>query len=208
MSRILDRESIEAILYGAAFFSTGGGGPLSTGLAMLAGLAAEMEIRLPLVDPADMEPEAFAATAIGFGSPDAFEGSPFGPEAALAFDKYAQMVAAEGREIRYLCSLEYAGFNTFTPMYVALKRGLGLLDVDLNGKAVMDLSASLGMLSGQRLYPMVLAAADGSVVVVDAGDTGDIAFGEQIMLEMAKQREMRIGLANNILDRTEVLEKT
>lgn len=208
MARILGKQDIIEILYGAAFLSTGGGGPLATGLSMLEELAQEGQIALPLIDPAEMEDGTFAATAIGFGSPDAFSNAGFGMEAVYAFDKYAEMMQAEGTPIRYLCSLEFAGFNTFTPMYVAIRRGLGLLDIDLNGKAIMELSSSLSQLTGQRIYPMVLAAADGSTVVIDAGDRNNIAFGEQVMLEVAKLCDMRLGLSNNLLSKEEVLEKT
>lgn len=208
MLQVLNKEDITEMLYGAAFLSTGAGGPLSTGISMLESLEKEMEIKLMLADPKEMENDAFAATAIGFGSPDAFKNADFGIEALYAFEKLSNIAAQTGKKIKYLCSIEMAGFNTFTPMYVAMKMNLPILDIDLNGKSIPELSVSLASIYKYNMYPLVMANCEKKITTVEAPEGESITYAEKILLEVARLNDMRLGISYLALSREDVINRT
>lgn len=208
MSRILDKKDIEAILYGAAFLSTGGGGPLKVGLKMLEKMECQGPISLELLSPEDMDEDGYAATAIGFGSPDAFDTADFGMEAVYAFRAYREHMLSQGISVKYLSSLEFAGFNTFTPMLVAIKEGLPFLDTDLNAKAIPELNSSLCKFYPEKLFPIFLSNAKGDVVAINTGEDIDIAYSEKIILDVARLNEMKLGLCNLAMSKKDIRELT
>ena len=75
----------------------------------------------------------------------------FGPDAVHAFKAFQKAFIAEGKEVKYLQSGEMGGFNTFTPMLVAIlsdkdpAKRIKMVDVDCNGRAVPELKLYFDM---------------------------------------------------------------
>lgn len=208
MSEILNKDDIVEILYGAAFLSTGAGGTLSTGLNMLDELEKEMEIKLEMIDVDEMLDDEYAALAIGYGSADAFIDTKFGDEALFAFERLQKNMESENINIKYLYSLEYAGFNTFTPMYVAIKKGIPFIDTDCSGKAITSLKTSLYTIKGGTAYPMVISNSKGDTMVGYTKDPKDFESAELMMIQMAPAYGMKLGVSTAVIDKKSIKEKT
>lgn len=208
MSEILNKDDIVEILYGAAFLSTGAGGTLRTGLNMLNELEKEMEIMLEMIDVDEMLDNEYAALAIGYGSADAFIDTKFGDEALFAFERLQQSMERENINIKYLYSLEYAGFNTFTPMYVAIKKGIPLVDTDCSGKAITSLKTSLYTIKGGIAYPMVISNSKGDTMVGYTKDPKDLESAELMMSQMAPAYGMKLGVSTAVIDKQSIKDKT
>ena len=73
----------------------------------------------------------------------------FGPDAVHAFKAFQKAFIAEGKEVKYLQSGEMGGFNTFTPMLVAIlsdkdpAKRIKMVDVDCNGRACPEMNTTL-----------------------------------------------------------------
>ena len=116
--RKLYKQDIVEILYGATLLGAGGGGSLSQGLE-----AAGEVIELEMLDLAEIGDNEYAAMVAGLGSPVAMldpDMPMFGPDAVYAYRAFQTAFKAEGKECKYLYSGEMGGFNTFTPMLVAI----------------------------------------------------------------------------------------
>lgn len=123
MRKLYEQDIIE-ILYGATLLGAGGGGSLKQGLGMLDGLKKDGNaIEVDLLDLDEIGDNEYAAVVCGLGSPVAMldpSKPAFGPDAVHAFKAFQKAFIAEGKEVKYLQSGEMGGFNTFTPMLVAI----------------------------------------------------------------------------------------
>lgn len=208
MRQILNKEDIIEILYGAAFLSTGAGGSLLTGLKMLDELEEEREIKLEMISVEAMKKDDHAAMALGYGSADVFIDTKFGDEAVYAFEGLQKIMAKENIDINCLYSLEYAGFNTFTPMYVAIKKGLPLVDTDANGKAIPSFEISLYTIRGGITYPIVMSNTKGDITVGYPKDPMDFEASDLMVRQMGKAYGMKLGVSTGVIDKKGIKEKT
>lgn len=208
MSKILNKHDIIEILYGAAFLSTGAGGTLRTGLNMLNDLEKESEIKLEMITVDEMQDDDYAALAIGYGSADAFLDTKFGDEAVFAFEGLQKIMKQEYKNVNCLYSLEYAGFNTFTPMYVAIKKGIPFIDTDANGKAIPSLKISLYTINGGITYPIVMSNAKGDITVGYPKDPMDFEASELMVKQMAAAYGMKLGIGTSVIDKAGIENKT
>ena len=90
---------------------------------------------------------AYAVMVAGLGSPVAMldpDMPRFGPDAVFAYRAFQKAFAAEGKKLEYLYSGEMGGFNTFTPMLLAIlsdkdpAKRIKFVDADGNGRAVPE----------------------------------------------------------------------
>lgn len=189
MSRILNKEAIENVLYGATFLGSGGGGSLKDGLRLLDGFSDE-EIKLELLDPAGMLENTYAASVGGIGAPKAMIESNFGDEAIYAYEGMEKIAFFSGKDIKYVMGGELGGFNTMVPIYVALKKGIPFIDGDGNGRAVPELSTGLQPIHDVLPFPLVVAGGNGDVVGIFIKDHRDHASAEN--------HARHISMANNM----------
>lgn len=208
MGKILNKDDIIEILYGAAFLSTGAGGTLRTGLNMLNDLEKESEIKLEMINVDEMNDDDYAALAVGYGSPDAFLDTKFGDEAVFAFEGLQKIMKQENINVTCLYSLEYAGFNTFTPMYVAIKKQIPLIDTDGNGKAIPSFKISLYTINGGITYPIVMSNSKGDITVGYPKDPMDFEASELMVSQMCAAYDMKIGVSTCVIDKAGIQEKT
>ena len=207
MRRILDGENIRAILYGAAFLSTGAGGTLNTGLRILDDLEKEGGVSLELITPDEMEEDGYAATVIGYGSPDVFLNTAFGADAQYAFDGMRATLAREGKKLSAIYSVELAGFNTMTPIYVAVKNHMPLLDVDCNGKAFPTFEKSLYTVRGGLTTPICMGGGQGDYIHFVPGDPMDFDTADRVIHKVCEVYE-KIGLGTCVIPADKVASLT
>ncbi|MEA4963137.1 S-methyl thiohydantoin desulfurase domain-containing protein [Lutispora sp.] len=211
--RKLYKQDIIEILYGATLLGAGGGGSLSQGLSMLKGLEDSGEkIELDLLELNEIKDNEYAAMVAGLGSPVAMldPNQPmFGPDAVNAYRAFQKAFIAEGKECKYLYSGEMGGFNTFTPMLVAIlsdkdpAKRIKFLDVDSNGRAVPELNTTLNVYYGHPPKPMGLGSLHGDEIAVYPITDHS---GEQIARQLCMLYNMRIGFATWGMNKAEMAE--
>lgn len=212
MRKLYEQDIIE-ILYGATLLGAGGGGSLKQGLAMLEGLKKDGEvIELDLLELDEIGDNEYAAMVAGLGSPVAMldpEQPMFGPDAVYAYRAFQKAFIAEGKECKYLYSGEMGGFNTFTPMLVAIlsdkdpAKRIKFLDVDSNGRAVPELNTTLCVFYGHPPKPMGLGSLYGDEVAVYPVTDHS---GEQIARSLCMLYGMRIGFSTWGVNKAEMQE--
>ena len=197
MRKLYEQDIIE-ILYGATLLGAGGGGSLKQGLDMIQGLKDDGEqIELDLLDVSEMRDDAYAVMVAGLGSPVAMldpDMPRFGPDAVFAYRAFQKAFAAEGKKLEYLYSGEMGGFNTFTPMLVAIlsdkdpAKRIKFVDADGNGRAVPELNTTINAFYDHPPKPMGMGSLYGDEIIVYP--TTDHS-GEQIARQMCMLYKMR-----------------
>lgn len=214
MSRVLKKQDIIEILYGATLLGAGGGGSLQYGLDMVEHYEKEKkDIDIELLDIDEINDDEYAAMVAGLGSPVAMldENLPmFGPEAVNAFRAYQKALKLENKEVKYLYSGEMGGYNTFVPMLVSILSGdeasdrIKLVDVDGNGRAVPSLDCTLTDLRGLEPYPLGLGNWTGDEIIALPTDN---KAGEVIARQLCMAYDMRIGFATWGLNKEDMKTK-
>lgn len=210
MRKLYEQDIIE-ILYGATLLGAGGGGSLKQGLDMIQGLKDDGEqIELDLLDVSEMRDDAYAVMVAGLGSPVAMldpDMPRFGPDAVFAYRAFQKAFAAEGKKLEYLYSGEMGGFNTFTPMLVAIlsdkdpAKRIKFVDADGNGRAVPELNTTINAFYDHPPKPMGMGSLYGDEIIVYP--TTDHS-GEQIARQMCMLYNMRIGFATWGMNKEEI----
>ena len=93
--RLLGKEELENIAWGAIVFGAGGGGPCQLGL----GLIKNMENEVELFELADLPDNTNAVQVGGIGAPRVASEKPFGPEAINAYEAIKKMASVGGTDI-------------------------------------------------------------------------------------------------------------
>jgi len=194
--KILDRQSLEDIVWGSTILGAGGGGSPHDGLKLIGGI--EKEIILLSVE--DLPESDHAVVVAGIGAPKAMLEKGFGPEAVLAFETIKNMVAVGGIRIDYLMPGEIGGLNTITPLYVAAQRGIPVVDADGNGRAVPELSTCLFPIYQIPISPLVVANKEGDTIVAYLGNPLNAVAAETIARTAAISFGMVAAFATWIVD--------
>lgn len=210
MSRVLKKQDILEILYGATFLGGGGGGSLSFGINMLEKLEEQgEEIAFEMLEVDELEKDDYAAMVAGLGSPVAMLEGTFGPDAVHAFKAFQRAFAAEGKTVKYLYPGEMGGFNTFVPMMVAIlsdkdvSKRIKFVDTDGNGRAVPELNTTLTDLRGYPPSPIGLGNGTGDQIIAYATDD---KAAEVIARQLCMAYGMQIGFSTWGLSRDEMKE--
>ena len=146
--RILGKEELYDIVYGAAIYGTGGGGSLTVGLSMIDD-ALRQGRTFTLVDFDELDGDDMIATPYSCGA--------VSPVSDAEKKKYARLPDCEkehynmaleqmerfiGKPIRACISTELGGGNTAKAMYVAATTGKYIMDADPAGRSVPALQHS------------------------------------------------------------------
>lgn len=180
MSRILKKEDIVNILYGATLLGAGGGGSLQDGLKGIRDTEKHMDIQVELITADEMEDNSYVGIVAGVGSPVALKQHLFRDEALYAYDALKNAAAFEGKTLKYVMSGETGGFNMFTPMLVAMEKGLKVVDADGCGRAVPGLDVTLFTVHGVPSSPLALATCKGDSAIAYLKDPQDFRTVEAI----------------------------
>jgi len=178
--RLLYRKDFENIIAGATLLGSGGGGSPKGGMDLINSALSEPSKAVRLVS-ADSAPDMDMVVMVaGIGSPLAFLKKGFDIEAVHAFDAMERLYMMAGQRASFLVPGEIGGFNLVTPMYVAVKKNVPVIDADGNGRAVPELETSLWPLYGIPSSPCVLADKKGNVVILYTRDPLDSATCELV----------------------------
>lgn len=166
MFKITD-ESIEDLAVGSAILGSGGGGDPTYAKWMLRHQLAEygpISIRTPE-----------SLTESDWVVPLALMGAPLvSIEKVLSGQELEAVLDAierdSGRQITALMIGEIGGANAFTPLLIAGKRGLPVVDADLLGRAFPRLEMNSATLQGLSVSPVWMADALGHQVCIRADD--------------------------------------
>ena len=175
--QLTTRTEIEDFVHGLVLFGTGGGGGPAAGIIeRLAGeLAAGTQIGWTAID--DLPDDAWTFSVAGVGGRAPAEG----PEPALLartglneykYDDFSDMLLEAARTLTGLYDVEPGGIiavelgssNTVTPMLVAARLGVPLVDGDYCGRAKPEIHQSMLEIAGRGVWPLVFVDRWGDVV--------------------------------------------
>lgn len=201
MGRTLNREDIIDIIYGATFFGAGGGGSIANGMELLDKF--DKNVELIVDDLKDMDENAYSVMAAGLGSPLAMKERGFGPEAISVVEGMMKVPADSGKKVTHIYSGEQGGFNTMVPIYAAISLGLPVLDLDGNGRAVPELNTGLLPIYDIPIDPLVLANANGDIVVGHPKEPLDSVACETIARSICMAYGMSVGFSTWMMSKAD-----
>lgn len=161
--RRLTRQEAEDLVWGAALFATGGGGPPEAGLRMVEALYSA-GLSISLARPEELR--GYAASPYFVGSVKRGRGP--GPEElrALLGRAVEQLGSLLGSPIGATVATELGGGNTAVALYCASLLGLPALDGDLMGRAGPELHQSTAHVVGVPVTPSLICTLGGDMVIV------------------------------------------
>ena len=168
--RELTKQSLYDIINGCAIASTGGGGTLSEGLALIDRAIAEGGV-FKLVSLDELSDDALIGVPYFCGALTQQEENPLAkyPElpqplgvlAAQSMERYLK------REFDAFMSTELGGTNTAQAFYTAASMGRSIVDADPAGRSVPELQHSTFFLHDIPIAPMSIADAYGNSAIFD-----------------------------------------
>ncbi|MGM0724357.1 MAG: DUF917 domain-containing protein [Actinomycetota bacterium] len=169
MTWTLTPDDLPDLARGAALLGTGGGGDPYIGRLMV-----EQAMRehgpvtvLDPADPADLPDDLFVIATAMMGAPTVMiEKIPRGDEPVLALRRLEQHL---GRTADATIPMECGGINSMTPLLVAARTGLPVIDGDGMGRAFPELQMETFGVYGVPGSPMVVAGDHGESVLIDTG---------------------------------------
>lgn len=180
--RLLDEQNVADIAMGAAVLGTGGGGNPYIG-TIVAREAIRKYGQPTLYSLDELDDDALVVPAAGMGSPTVSnEKLPSGEDIIIAFQKLEQYL---GRKIDATMSIEIGGGNSTTPIYVAARLGIPIVDCDGMGRAFPEIQMVTQSLYGISATPMVMCDERGNAVIIEAIDnTWTETFARSIAINM------------------------
>lgn len=165
------QSDIEDFLDGLTIFGTGGGGEPEWGRVILNNEFVQGR-DLVIVDPEDIEDDAFVCSGGIMGSVKSLEGISY-EEICQEWEKFFPLVEAirtmermVGKKVNYLVPFELGGLNTPVIMAAASRLGIPMLNADGNGRSAPETQMISFIGHGISLYPMPLVDKENNVTVV------------------------------------------
>lgn len=186
--KYVDKERMTALIQGAGFLASGGGGPIVNSLKLLEGT---VDTRVPVVSIDDVlaAPTEKLTVVVAFlGAPDAMANLTNGDQVIHAFQRMRDYVKdTMGKEIGYLIPVETGAISMLAPYLVAVNdSSLSIVDADGAGRAVPSLT--MLTFSGNKLStnPSVMASSNEEAIVLEINDaTLDESFARPILANAA-----------------------
>jgi DUF917 family protein len=209
MARIIKKENIVSILYGATLLGAGGGGSLSDGLKCLADLEADTgkDFECRMIDADEMADDQYAGVIAGTGSPAVLKQVHWRAEGVNAFNALKHICFFEGKDINYLISGEQGGFATFTPFLVCSILGMDVVDACCCGRAVPGLDATLANVHGIPTSPLVVSSKEGNTIVAFPKDPFDGKRAENIQRNYVQSQGWIAAFGTWICSRDDIKNK-
>lgn len=168
---IFKKEDIEEFLDGLTIFGTGGGGEPEWGRVILNN-EFEKQREMRIVDPEDVEDDAFVCSGGIMGSVKSLEGISY-EQMTASWEGFFPLVEAikvmeklRGRKVDYLVPFEIGALNTPVIMAAATRLGIPMVNADGNGRSAPETQMISFIGHGIHLYPMPLVDKNNNVTVV------------------------------------------
>jgi DUF917 family protein len=183
---------LECLSIGSAILGSGGGGDSSYALLM-AKYQMERYGPVDLISVEDLKAEDCVVPLATIGAPlvtmERLLGSKQLEEPLIRIEKEL------GRKPTVLMPGEIGGANAFTPLLIAAKLGLPVLDADLIGRAFPELQMNSCNLKGLRATPAVLTDCLGNSQFVDAPNVEALEkLARNITMEMGSSASITLHL--------------
>jgi uncharacterized protein len=178
----LDMEAIHDIAVGTTLLGAGGGG--ETYLAELQlQQAIENGANIQLMDVADVPVDALVVACGWMGAPTVQkEKYANGSEAELGLEKLEQVM---GRRVDAIFPIEIGGQNGLSPLLLAARRGIPVLDCDGMGRAFPEAHMVTFNIYGCSASPAVFTDEKGNCLVMDVEiNQEEERLGRQITIAM------------------------
>lgn len=180
-------EQAEDLIRGLTLLATGGGGSPTKGKAHMYPHVESGE-RIGWVGIEDLPDDAWVCSAFAMGSSapasplSADERKQLGyGEVAISFpmaEAVRMLSAVTNRPISALVPLELGAFNSAGPIDAATRLGIKLVDADLCGRAVPELSQTTAAIAGIELCPMAICDSWGNRLIFQA--THNVRLAERM----------------------------
>jgi len=165
MSWRLQKEDVKCLAEGAAFLGTGGGGDPYIG-RLIVEQAIEEYGSPEILHPSEISDELQVCSIAGFGAPTVqMEKLIHGDEVLFALRKLEEVT---GKTVGALIPAEIGGGNSMTPIMVAAKRQLPVIDADGMGRAFPELQMNHFSAKGIRATPLVVVDEHLNYAVIEA----------------------------------------
>jgi uncharacterized protein len=152
---------------GAAVLGTGGGGDPYIGY-LLARQAMRAHGEVDLIDLAELADDALVIAVGSMGAPTVLiEKVPSGDEYVLALEALERTL---GRRADAVIPFEAGGVNSMSPLLIAAKRGLPVVDADGMGRAFPELQMETFNVYGVPAAPMAIVNEWGDSVIIESGN--------------------------------------
>jgi len=184
--RLMNEEQMIDMIWGAALLAGGGGGSINTAMVLLNKYKEDNPddpLSVTIIDPADMEPGAYAAATAAIGSPISFmKKKAFLSYATNAYsgmlDMYSKMDPP--RDVKYSYAAEMGGFNTFVPMMISQVFKIPFIDADGAGRAVPAMNTLLLHVNGNDAGPMSMSDDENNRIAINLEDPRNAALAEEL----------------------------
>lgn len=165
--RQLDVQNVEDLALGAAVLGTGGGGdPYIGKLMAIHAIRQHGPVTLLTLDEID-DDDLIVPSAM-MGAPTVMvEKLPKGDEIIAAFKSLESYL---GRKIDATISIEAGGLNSTTPLSVAARLGLPMVDCDGMGRAFPEIPMVTHTLYGIKATPFAMADEKGNSAILNTID--------------------------------------
>lgn len=171
----LTPDDVELIALGAGVLGTGGGGNPYLGKLMALRVLRE-GASITITPPEAVPDDALLIAVSGMGAPTVgVEKLERGTEAYEAFVALERHLGEQAAAV--VCG-EIGGANSMTPLIVAARRGLPVVDADPMGRAFPELQMDTFSINGVRTSPAALCDDKGNVTIFAA--TRDALWTERL----------------------------
>ncbi len=208
--RLTSRTEIEDFVHGLVLFGTGGGG--GPAAEIIERLVGELEegTHIGWTDIHELSDDAwtFSVAGVGGRAPDT------GPDPALLvrtglhdyrYDDFSDMLLKAAKTLTDLhdvepgaiIAVELGSSNTVTPMLVAARLGIPLVDGDYCGRAKPEIQQSMLEISGRGVWPLVFVDRGGDVIHMP--EAASTAMGDRIGRHLCSASFGSVAVARSLL---------
>lgn len=177
---ILDKNDVNALLIGFGIYGTGGGGDPEWGRKILENDFSRGRV-YNIVDPEDVEDDAFVCSGGIMGSVKALESMSYEEIVATWEEDFVllkavrEMEKLKGRKIDYIIPFEAGGLNSPVIMTLAARMGIPVINADAVGRSAPETQMTSFIGYDISLTPMPLVDNMGNTIIVMESDKSTYA---------------------------------
>ena len=165
--RQFTEDDLESLSLGSAVLGSGGGGDPAYALMMV---KHQMELYGPInvISLEEVKPDDFIVPLSLMGAPLITS------ERLVNGQELEKLIETIDKKLKFkttiLMGAEIGGANAFTPLIIAAKLGLPILDADMIGRAFPELQMSSCYLQNLKATPAVVADCLGNTVIIETSN--------------------------------------